>query len=165
MDQPLTPLPTILPLAQASAIQLAQAILSVRDSLAVYYPTVTLEQWQQALERLDCPLYVTTNGITATALGLRGLINHFEMHSSSSGMALDSNEVPTSSRRELLLPSEWGTVRKTKKTYDMHPSVLEGLARTSFWRRVSKSYLVNRALVQLLADMPDSQVPIPSGEF
>ena len=158
MDQPPTPLPTILPLARATAAQLAQALLAVRDALSVYYPAITLEQWQEAIEQLGCPLYVTAQGITATATALRDLIDHFEKRPQPSGPPAAPNGIPA-------LLVEWGALRKTKKTYELLPDVLEALDRASFWGRVGKSYLVNLSLTRLLADIPESRAPIPPHKF
>lgn len=162
MDQPSVPVSTILPLAQVSAAQLAQAILTAREALSIYYPAVTIEQWQQAFEKLDFPLYVSANRVATTALGLRSLIDYFEEVLSSPAVSEIPNMLLAVSQQEL--PHELSAVRKVKKTYEMRADVLEPLARASFWRRVGKSQLVNRALLQLLTGMPESRVPIPPGE-
>ena len=46
----------------------------------------------------------------------------------------------------------------------LHPDIHESLERASFWLRERKSALVNRALMQLLAGYPESQVPLPVQE-
>lgn len=162
MDQPSAPLSNTLPLAQVSAAQLAQAILAAREALSVYYPAVTIEQWQQAFEKLGFPLYLSANSVTTTALGLRSLIDYFEAPFSSPVASEIQRGALTVSQQEL--PLKLNAVRKTKKTYEMRTDVLESLTRASFWRRVGKSQLVNRALLQLLAGMPESRIPLPSGE-
>lgn len=165
MDQPNTTIPSILPLTQASAAQLAQAILTAREALSIYYPSLTIEQWQRAFEELGFPLRVIENRATPTALGLRNLIDYFEArYISPSTLDVPETDSAAGPKRIQFIAGQY-TAQKAKKTYDIRGDVLSALERASFWRRVSKSHLVNRALIQLLADMPEIQVPVPPREL
>jgi len=43
----------------------------------------------------------------------------------------------------------------------VRPEITEQLARVSHWCRLTKSQLVNEALVQLLRQYPEADLPLP----
>ncbi|RZJ92978.1 MAG: hypothetical protein EOO60_06585 [Hymenobacter sp.] len=141
----------LLPLSSASAPQLTQAITTASRALAPYYPTLTWAQWQQAFIALQLPLRVTGQQVVTTALGLSGLIQYLE----TQYLPASQSPIPTMPKPQ----------RGIKRTYDMQLEVLESLERVSYWLRKNKSALVNKALLQLLARYPESQIPVPPIEL
>ncbi|WP_125916517.1 hypothetical protein [Hymenobacter coccineus] len=155
----------LIPCAQASPAQLTQALLSARQVLRPYYPALTWPQWHQAFKHLQPLLQLDANQATATSEGLTDLARYFEdQHPFSAPLA----PLPPASTAAPLgaaavpLPPQAGQRREKKQTYTFCTDVLESLSRASFWRRESKSALVNRALTQLLERYPESCVPIPA---
>ncbi|QKG51836.1 hypothetical protein [Hymenobacter sp. BRD67] len=119
-------------------------------------------QWYEAFAYFQPILRLEAGQVYVTAEGLMCLAQYFEVRHSTSAPAsqhpaaaaspLGPEEVSSS----LLLPAQ---LLEVKKTYSLHPDVVESLERVSFWRRVGKSTLVNLAIQKLLATYPESQIP------
>lgn len=150
MDESLAPSLRLIPYAQASPAQLTQALVTAREAIGTYYPTLTWPQWHQAFEHIQPNLKIEGEQVSTTNEGLTELARYFE--------AQYTLLTPTS--QSLQVPK-----RKVKMTYSMRPDVLESLNRVSFWRRKGKSHLVNLALMRLLSTYPESQDPIPVAEI
>lgn len=150
MDQPPAPDLRLIPYAQASPAQLTQALVTAREALAPYYPTLTWPQWHQAFDYLQPTLRLEVEQISITSESLTGLAHYFEA------------QYPLPNLIPQLLPTPQ---RMVKGTYSMRPDVLESLNRVSFWRRIGKSALVNLALMRLMSGYSESQDPIPDSEI
>lgn len=149
MDQSPAPNLHLIPYAQASPAQLAQALITAREAIAPYYPALTWPQWHQAFEYLQPTLKLEDEQVNTTTEGLTELARYFEAQYLS----------PTPNP-QLMQASK----RMVKMTFSMRPEVIEILNRVSFWRRIGKSTLVNLALIRILSDYSESQDPIPVAE-
>lgn len=163
MNGPPIPNSSLVPLSQASASQLAQAVAVTAATLAPYYPALTWDQCQQALCALKLPLRVTGQQTVVTALGLSSLIHYLENRT-----ILPAQSAPLLPVDDPL-PSTLSTSpephRRSKNTYNLRPDVLEALKRVSYWRREGKSALVNQALILLLTQYPESHRPVPPEDY
>lgn len=154
------------PYSQASATQLSLALIAAREALDPYYPGLTWAQWHQAFKATQPKLILNANQVTAT--GLTDLIHYFETLYIPIGSAppQDSPIVDTPEHTQSAVESvfQFGTDMRLElsRTYLISQQVAEGLNRVSFWRRESKSALVNLALMQLLVTYPELQVSIPA---
>jgi hypothetical protein len=146
----------LLPYVQASPAQLSQAIISAREALGPYYPSLDWSHWHQAFKALEPVLKLEAGQASMTPDGLNKLARYLETVASPAGT--DSLTSP-SNNAELPLP-KGGAHLKVKNTYSIQAEAAEGLNRLSFWRRESKSALVNLALTQFLSQHPESQIPI-----
>jgi hypothetical protein len=156
---------SLLTYQEASASQLAQAIINAAQVLAPYYPALTWAQWLQAFEALELPLRVNGQHIITTAPGLSGLIQYFETRSLSTIKAAAHPEIFPALVSEPNTHFQLEVRHEVKKTYAMLPDVLESLERVNYWLRKGKSALVNQALRQLLVQYPESLIPIPPREY
>lgn len=156
------------PYSQASATQLSLALIAAREALDPYYPGLTWAQWHQAFKATQPKLILNANQVTAT--GLTDLIHYFETLyiPVGSGPPQDSPIADTPEYTQSAVESvfQFGTDMRLElsRTYLISQEVAEGLSRVSFWRRESKSALVNLALMQLLVKYPELQVSIPANK-
>jgi hypothetical protein len=158
MTRSAAPEPHLLLYAHASPAQLSQAIITAREALFPYYPSLDWPQWHQAFKALEPTLKLEAGQVTMTPEGLSELALHLETLILPVGAA-PANQLahkPEPAQLRELLPQE------AKKTYLIRVEILESLSRVSFWRRESKSALVNLALTQFLSQYPESQIPIPN---
>lgn len=144
--------PHLIPYTQASSAQLSQAIITAREALDLYYPNLTWTQWHHAFETVEPLLKSEAGQVTPTFKGLSELVRHFEALAPASDSVVIASDLPTQGTQ---------AHQKAKKTYSIELNVLESLDRLSYWQRKDKSTLVNLALSQLLAQYPESQIPIP----
>jgi hypothetical protein len=158
MAWPAVPDPRLLLYAQASPAQLSQAIITAREALGPYYPSLDWPHWHQAFRELEPSLKLEAGQITMTLEGLNELARHLE------AMILPVDVMPTSSIPRATWAPQSGEAphQEVKKTYSIKVEVLESLNRVSFWRRERKVALVNLALTQFLSQYPESQIPIPN---
>ena len=154
--------------SQASAIQLSLALIAAREALDPYYPELTWPQWHQAFKTVQPTLILNVNQVAATANGLTELIHYFEARHLSAG-SVSPQEFSTANAPEytdLVAESVFqfnaDARLELKNTYCISYDVAEGLKRVSFWRRESKSALVNLALMQLLVKYPELQFSVPA---
>ena len=145
-----------LPYVQASPAQLSQTIISAREALGPYYPSLDWSHWHQAFRALGPVLKLEAGQASMTPDGLNELARHLETVASPAGA--DSPTSPINNAESLLPKGE--SHLKVKHTYSIQAEVVESLNRVSFWRRESKSALVNLALTQFLSQYPESQIPI-----
>jgi hypothetical protein len=143
----------LLPYAQASVFQRTQALNGARQVLDAAYPFLNYSQWQHALEHLQLPLQVTADQAALTHDGLAALVQYLAARYHSSP-APGAGATPSSA-------SEPPAAKSRKQTYAVSPAVVEQLARVSHWCRISKSQLVSEALVQLLRQYPEANLPLP----
>lgn len=165
MDQLSIPIFPLIPYAQASPAQLAQALLTAVDALGLTYREITWPQWYEAFAYFQPLLVIEPNQVSVTAEGLMVIARYFDTRYPSS--------VPTSSLAHvsappLSVPEETAGIpmppaspHAVKRTYLIDSDVLKSLERVSFWRRVSKSDLVNTAVQQLMVTYSESQIPLP----
>jgi len=146
----------LLPYVQASPAQLSQAIISAREALGPYYPALNWSHWHQAFKALEPVLKLEAGQASMTPDGLNELARYLETVASPAGIdsltsSINNAESPLSKGQSHL---------KVKNTYSIQAEVVESLNRVSFWRRKTKSALVNLALTQFLSQYPESQIPI-----
>lgn len=165
MDQLPAPILSLLPYAQASPAQMAQAVFMAKETLGFPYAAIAWPQWQEAFVYFQPLLLSESTQVSVTTEGLTAIAQYFDARypASIAVSPLPAAPLPSSqSTSEFPLPL--GTPRQVKRTYALHPDVLESLERVSFWRRVGKSALVNLALMRLLPGYSESQDPIPLTE-
>jgi len=163
MDQ--LPIPTLplLPYAQASPAQMAQAMFTAKEILGSPYAAIAWPQWQEAFTYFQPLLLFEPTQISVTAEGLTAIAQYFDTRYPTSISVSQPPAAPLpSSQSTSESPLPPATLHHVKRTYALHPDVLESLERVSFWRRVGKSALVNLALMRLLPNYSESQDPIPS---
>lgn len=164
MNQLPAPTLPLIPYAQASPAQLAQALFTSKEALGAPYAELAWPQWYEAFAYFQPLLVLEPNQVSVTADGLTALAQYFNTRHP---VPTSVSSLPAASAAPLLGPE--GTLGSSlppaphseKKTYTMHSSTLESLERVSFWRRVSKSSLINLAVAQLMATYPESQIPLP----
>lgn len=164
MNQLPTLILPLIPYAQASPAQLAQALLTARDALGISYREITGPQWYEAFTYFQPLLVSEPNQVSVTAEGLMAIAQYFDARypSLSASLLPHTSAAPPPVPRgtpDLALPS--ALPHMVKRTYLLHLDVLTSLEQVSFWRRVNKSALVNLAVEQLMATYPESQIPIP----
>lgn len=164
MDQPPAPTLSLLPYAQASPAQMGQAMFTAKETLGSLYAQFAWPQWQEAFAYIQPLLSFEANQLSVTAEGLAAIAQYFDSRYPVSAFPIPTTP-PPSTERMSGSPLPLNTLRQVKRTYSLHPDVLESLERVSFWRRVGKSALVNLALMRLLPDYSESQDPIPSTEI
>ncbi|RZK44666.1 MAG: hypothetical protein EOO61_02975 [Hymenobacter sp.] len=152
------PDPYLLPYAQASPAQLSQAIITAREALGPYYPSLDWPQWHQAFKTLEPALKLEASQVFMTLDGLNELARYLETLISPA----DTNSLNPPVRSVELSHQKKELHFKTKNTYSIEAEVVESLNRVSFWRRQRKSTLVNLALIQFLSQYPESHIPIPT---
>lgn len=145
--------PPLLAYAQASVFQRTQALNGARQVLDAAYPFLTYPQWQHALDYLQLPLQVMADQTGLTHDGLTALVQYLAARYHTSPVPGGAS---TSSSA-----AEPSTAKSRKQTYSVSPEVTEQLARVSHWCRIPKSRLVNEALVQLLRQYPEANLPLP----
>lgn len=164
MDQPPVPTLPFVPYAQASPAQLAQALLTSKETLGAPYAELAWPHWDEAFAYFQPLLVLEPNQVSVTAEGLTAITQYFNSRypvlTSVSSLSAAS-AAPTPSSEATPSFSLHPTPRREKKTYALDPDILESLKRVSFWRRMSQSALVNLAVAQLMATYPESQVPLP----
>lgn len=164
MDQLPAPTLPLMPYAQASPAQLAQALFTSKEALGAPYAELAWPQWYEAFAYFQPLLILEPNQVSITAEGLMAIAQYFNTRHpvSTSVSPLPSALVPPppSPERTSGFSSPTAPLRE-KKTYSLYSDVLESLERVSFWRRMSKSALVNLAVAQLMATYPESQIPLP----
>ena len=162
MDQSHASILPLIPYAQSSPDQLAQAVLMARETLGPSYAELAWPQWYEAFAYFQPLLILESNKISVTTEGLIAITQYFDSKYPSLA------QVPPLPHATAALPSISGGAndsllpaqpRKVKSTYSLRSDVLESLKRASFWRRVSKSALVNLAIEQLMATYPESKIP------
>lgn len=164
MDQPPAPDSLLLPYAQASPAQMVQAMFTAKETLGSSYAAIAWPQWQEVFSYFQPLLLLEPNQVSVTAEGLIAIARYFDTrYPVSVPMSpLPLAPAASSSGPESMNGSPVPSARLCqKKTYSLYSDVLESLERVSFWRRVSKSALVNLAVEQLMATYPESQIPIP----
>lgn len=165
MDQLLTPTLPLIPYAQASPAQLAQAVLTAKEALGPHYSDLPWSQWYEAFAYFQPLLLVEPNQVSITAEGLTAIAQFFDTRYPVSVPI--SPLLPTPAAPPPGLESASGPSlppappTQIKRTYSLRLDVLESLERVSFWRREVRSDLVNLALEQLMATYPESQIPLP----
>jgi hypothetical protein len=164
MDQLPAPTLPLIPYAQASPAQLAQALLTSKEALGTPYAELAWPQWYEAFAYFQPLLILEPNQVSVTAEGLTAISQYFNTRypvpTSGPPLPSASTAPPPSLERTPSFSLHSAPLRE-KKTYSLHLGVLESLERVSFWRRVSKSSLVNLAVAQLMATYPESQIPLP----
>ncbi|RZK31160.1 MAG: hypothetical protein EOO61_18380 [Hymenobacter sp.] len=150
----------LLPYIQASPAQLSQAIISAREALGPYYPSLDWSHWHQAFKALQPALKLEAGQASMTPDGLSELARYLETVTSPAQP--DSTDAPISDTKLPLLKGE--SHLKSKNTYSIRAEVVESLNRVSFWRRKNKSALVTLALTQFLSQYPESRIPIPPSQ-
>jgi hypothetical protein len=163
MDQLPTPTLPLLPYAQASPAQMVQAMFTTKEALGSSYADIAWPQWQEAFTYIQPLLLFEPNQVSVTPEGLVAIAQYFDTRYSVPPSPMPTAP-PLSKEHASGSPLSLATPRQVKRTYLLHPDVLESLERVSFWRRVGKSSLVNLALMRLLPDYSESQDPIPSTE-
>jgi hypothetical protein len=163
MDQPPTSTLPLLPYAQASPAQMVQAMFTAKETLGSSYADIVWPQWQEAFAYIQPLLLFEPSQVSVTAEGLVAIAQYFDTRYPVSASPMPTVP-PPSIERASGSPLPLTIPRQVKRTYLLHPDVLESLERVSFWRRVGKSALVNLALMRLLPDYTESQDPIPSTE-
>lgn len=165
MDQLPPPALPLIPYAQASPAQLAQAIFTARETLGSNYSDLPWPQWYEAFAYFQPLLLLEPNQITVTAEGLTAIAQYFDTRYPAPvpvAPLLPAPAAPLSgleSASASSLPP--APPNQIKRTYSLRLDVLESLERVCFWRREVRSDLVNLALEQLLATYPESQIPRP----
>lgn len=147
---------SLLPLlsyAQASVFQRTQALNGARQVLDAAYPFLNYLQWQHALDHLQLPLQVTADQTGLTHDGLATLVQYLVARYRPPS-APDASSTPSSA-------TEPATAKYRKQTHALSPEVTEQFARVSHWCRITKTQLVNEALVQLLRQYPEANLPLP----
>jgi hypothetical protein len=157
----------LIPYAQASPAQLAQALLTARDALGISYREITGPQWYEAFTYFQPLLIAEPNQVNVTAEGLMAIAQYFDTRypSLSASSLPHASAVPLPALERVpdtTLPPALPYV--VKRTYLLHLDVLTSLERVSFWRRARKSDLVNLAVQQLMATYSESQIPLPLTE-
>jgi hypothetical protein len=159
MDQLPAPTPPLIPYAQASPIQLAQALFTSKEALGPPYAELAWPQWSEAFAYFQPLLLLEPNQVSVTAEGLTAIAQYFDArYPVLISVSPLPPALPTGSKGSL----PHATPRQVKRTYSLRPDALEILERVSFWRRVNKSAIINLALMRLLLDYPESQEPIPA---
>jgi hypothetical protein len=165
MDQLPHPILPLIPYAQASPAQLAQAMLTAMDALGLTYREITWPQWYEAFAYFQPLLVLELGQVSVTAEGLIAIAQYFDTRYQSSISASLLTHIPVASPS---VPEEASNIstpsalpHTVKRTYSLNSEVLTSLERVSFWRRVSKSDLVNIAVQQLMATYSESQTPLP----
>ena len=139
--------------AQASVFQRTQALNGARQVLDAAYPFLNYPQWQHALDELQLPLQVTADQTGLTHDGLAALVQYLAArYPPPSAPGAASTQVGATAPP---------TTKSRKQTHALSPEVTEQLARVSHWCRVTKTHLVNEALVQLLRQYPEANLPLP----
>lgn len=167
MDQQPVPTLPFVPYAQASPAQLAQALFTSRETLGAPYAELAWPQWDEAFAYLQPLLVLKLNQVSITAEGLTAITQYFNARYpilTSASLLSATSAAPTPSPTGTSGFSTHSAPRREKKTYTLDPGILESLKRVSFWRRMSKSSLVNLAVAQLMATYPESQIPLPLTE-
>jgi len=165
MDQLPAPTPPLIPYAQASPIQLAQALFTSKEALGPPYAELTWPQWYEAFAYFQPLLLLEPNQVSVTAEGLTAIAQYFDArYPVPISVSPLPPALPTGSKSTSGSSLPPATRRQVKRTYSLHTDALEILERVSFWQRVSKSALINLALMRLLLDYPESQDPIPVTE-
>jgi hypothetical protein len=150
----------LLPYGQASPFQRAQSLRSARSILDAAYPFLGPTQWYQALDFLQLPLHVNGGQTTFLPDGLATLVHFLEAQyrpRSAAGLPGFPATVPSDST---LLAAE----PTTKQTYAIRNSLVEQLARVSYWRRQPQTSFINLALTQLLSQYQEANMPLPEPE-
>ncbi len=159
MDQSSASLP-LLPYAQASPAQLAQAIFTAKEALGPNYSDLPWQQWYEAFAYYQPLLLLETNQVRTTDEGLVAVVQYFDAQYTEASSLPPTLPPSIKSASGALLPPD--QPREVKRTYSLYSDVLETLERVSFWRRVNRSALVNLAVKQLMATYPESQIPLPT---
>jgi hypothetical protein len=151
----------LLPYSQASPAQLAQAVFTAKETLGPNYSDLPWSQWYEAFAYFQPLLLSEPDKVNITGEGLIAIAQYFDAQAPApvpkSPLLTVSSSDPKGISGSSLPPT---ALRQVKRTYSLHPDVLESLERVSFWRRVKKSALVNLALMRLLLDYSESQDPI-----
>lgn len=147
-------LPSLLPYAQASVFQRTQALNGARQVLDAAYPFLSYPQWQHALDHLQLPLLVTADQAGLSHDGLATLVQYLAAR-------YQTPPVPSATTSTTSPAEPSATTKSHKQTYSVRPEVTKQLARVSHWCRLTKSQLVNEALVQLLRQYPEADLPLP----
>jgi hypothetical protein len=160
---PLSAFP-LLPYAQASPAQLAQALFAAKEALGCDYLSIPWPQWYEAFAYFQPLLLLGPDQATITNEGLSAIAQYFNTRHSPPAPIFPPPILPSTLENasgSLLSSTQ---PRIIKRTYSLRPDVLESLERASFWRRKKRSALVNLAVKQLMATYPESQIPLPTIE-
>lgn len=164
MDQIPAPDLPLIPYSQASPAQVAQAMFTAKEALGPSYANLAWLQLEEAFIYFQPLLLSDHKQVSVTAEGLTAIAQYLDTQYPiqvplSPRPPIAATPLPALEHAPASLLLQ--TKLREKKTYSLRPSVLRGLERVSFWRRVTKSALVNLALEQLLATYPEAQIPIP----
>lgn len=165
MDQlPAHTLP-LLPYAQASPAQLAQAVFTAKETLGSNYSDLPWLQWQEAFAYFQPLLLLEPNQVSLTVEGLTAIAQYFDTRYPAPvpvSPLLPAPAAPPAGLESASAPLlRSAPPNQIKRTYSLRLDVLESLERVCFWRREVRSDLVNLALEQLMATYPESRIPLP----
>jgi len=162
MDQSSIPILPLIPYAQASPAQLAQALFTAKEALGLPYAAIEWSQWYEAFAYFQPLLVFELNRVSFTAEGLTAVAQYFDTRYPSSVPVSPLPQESTTLPPVLEVVSQHSALpHAVKRTYLLRRDVLTSLERVSFWQRVSKSTLVNLAVEQLMATYSESKVPLP----
>jgi hypothetical protein len=150
---PITPSPEWLPYPEASPAQRHQLVVLTRQVLQAAYPTLQEQQWVQALEELQLPLYICREGVTLYGEALTTLVQYLATcYPTVPATDIFASPVP--------LPDDNGQEPR-KQTFSIPAGLALQLKRVGYWKREPVAWLVQQALARLLRQYPEAFKPTP----
>ncbi len=153
VSPPTNPSPVWLPYTEALPGQRHQMMVLTRQILQAAYPSLHEQQWVQALDALQLPLYVSREDVILYCEALTTLVQYLATcYPSVPATDIFASPVP--------FPDDDGK-KPSKQTFSIPAGLTLQLKRLGYWKRESYGGLVNQALALLLRQYPEAFKPTP----